>query len=131
MVTKNNVEVAKRENSALMRKPEPAAFVTPLADIYETDDAYVVMVDMPGATKESIGITLDKSSLVIKSVNDSLFRDDARILHSEIVEGNYLRTFNLTEGIDRDNVDARFESGVLTMKLFKKEEIKPREVRIQ
>jgi HSP20 family molecular chaperone IbpA len=131
MSTNNTVAVAKQENTALMRKPEPVGFVTPLADIYETDDAYVVMLDMPGASKESISITMDRSSLVVRSTTESLYPGNTKLLYNEIVGGKYHRSFNLTEGIDREKVEASFENGVLTIKLFKKEEVKPREIQIR
>ncbi len=131
MSTNNDIAVVRQENTALMKKPEPVATVTPLADIYETSDAYVLMLDMPGAMKDSIHITMDQSSLVVKANVETYARPEAKILFTEIPGVGFHRTFNLSEGIDRNNVDARFENGVLTLKLFKKEELKPREIKIK
>jgi HSP20 family protein len=104
--------------------------MTPAADIYETDDAYVLMLDMPGATKESISVSMDKSLLTIRGTAEMLRYDDARLHYNEIRGGVYERSFNLTEGIDRNSVEAHFENGVLTVKLLKKEEVKPRTIPI-
>ena len=131
MSTNRDVEVVRQENTALMKRPASVATVIPLADIYETDNAYVVLLDMPGATKESISITMDKSSLVVRSELAPRYSEVAKVLHNEIVSGVYHRNFNLSDSIDRDTVDAHYEHGVLTIKLFKKEEVKPREIRIK
>lgn len=131
MSTKNEVAVRNQDNTALMRRPQPVATVTPLADIYETADAYVLMLDVPGSQKESIGITIDKSSLVIKGEVESYVKENSKLLFNEIPNAAYQRTFNLTDGIETNNVDAHYNNGVLTVKLFKKEEVKPREIRIQ
>lgn len=131
MSTNNDVTVVQQDNTAMIRKPDPVATVTPLADIYETPDAYVLLLDMPGATKDSISITMDQSTLVIRASVEGYVRENATLLFNEIPGVGFQRTFNLTEGIDRDNVDARYENGVLMVKLLKKEELKPREIRIR
>lgn len=131
MSTNNDVTVTQQENTSLMKAPSPVATVMPLADIYETPDAFVLMLDMPGASKESISITMDQSSLVIKSGVESHLKENAKLLFSEIAGVGFQRVFNITDGIDRNSVDARYENGVLTIKLFKKEEMKPREIRVK
>lgn len=131
MSTKNEVAVRNQDNTALMRRPQPVATVTPLADIYETADAYVLMLDMPGTQRDSISVTIDKSSLVIKGEVESYVKENSKLLFNEIPNAAYQRTFNLTDGIETNNVDAHYNNGVLTVKLFKKEEVKPREIRIQ
>lgn len=130
MPTNSDIAVVRQNNTALMKKPESIAAVTPLADIYETPDSFVLKLDMPGATKDSISITLDQSSLVIKAGVEGSVAPESKRLFSEIPGVGFHRAFNLSDDIDRNNVDARYEDGVLVMKLFKKEELKPREIKI-
>lgn len=89
------------------------------------------MLDMPGTRKDSIGITIDKSSLIIKGEVESHVKENSTLLFNEIPGAPFHRAFNLTDGIDRNNVDAHYDNGVLTVKLFKKDDVKPREIRIQ
>lgn len=131
MSTQKDIAVIRQDNTALMKKAEPVVTVTPLVDIYETPDAYVLLVDLPGASKESIRITLDQSSLVVKASVESHVANESKLLVNEIPNAGFHRAFNLTDGIDRDNVDARYEDGVLKLKLLKKEELKPREITIK
>ncbi len=130
MSTNTEVSVHQRDNTALMTRPEPVATVTPFADIFERDDAYVLMIDMPGASKDSINITVDAQSLVVKASPAMVVNSDAKMLHNEIPNAEFFRRFNLTSGIDRDRVEASYENGVLTITLFKNEELRPREIRI-
>jgi HSP20 family protein len=104
--------------------------VMPAADIYETPDSYVLSLDMPGARKERISLTLDRGMLEVSAEVEPRHEESATLLRREILTEGYRRSFTLGEGIDRESVDARFEDGVLTVKLFKSPEAKPREIRI-
>ena len=133
MTKKTEVPVnQQRQDEALLKRLENGErHMVPMADIYESADAFVVMLDMPGSTKENVNITVDRSNLVIRGEVEPLHKEKGIALHTEISGLNYQRTFNLGEEIDPSNVDARYEDGVLTIKLYKKEEVKPREIRIQ
>jgi len=130
MSTKHDTAMVKHD-AAVMQRPETVATMLPLTDIYETDDAYVLMLDMPGATKESISISIDKSRLTIRGTVELVRHENAKVLHDEIRGGVYERTFNLTDSIDRNGVEANFADGVLTIKLLKKEEVKPRTIPVR
>ncbi len=106
-------------------------YLLPLADIYETLDAYVVMMDLPGARKEDIRVRLERGSLMVTAPSDRHVQESGTLLHEESRTAGFARTFSLGEGIDLKNVDAQFQEGVLTIKLFKNEELKPREISIR
>lgn len=124
-VTKSGSEPAARPEA---REDE---YLLPLADIYETPEAYVVMMDMPGAQKENMRVRLEQGSLVVTAPAVRHFQESGTVLHEETRTSGYARAFSLGEGIDLKNVDAQFEDGVLTIKLFKNEELKPREISIR
>lgn len=130
MSTNTEVSVNHRDNTALMTRPEPVTTVTPFADIFERDDAYVLMIDMPGASKDSISITVDADSLVVKARGTMMLGDNAKVLYNEIPNAEFFRSFNLTNGINRDRIEAAYEEGVLTVTLHKNEELRPREIKI-
>lgn len=130
MSANTEVSVTQRDNTALMTRPEPVATVTPFADIFERDDAYVLMLDMPGASKDSISITVDANSLVVRARPAMMVDSDAKMLCHEIVNADFFRSFNLSSGINRDKIDATYENGVLTITLYKNEELRPREIKI-
>jgi HSP20 family protein len=106
-------------------------YILPLADILETPEAYVVVLDMPGAQKENMRVRLERGSLVVTAPTVGHSHENGTILHEETRTPGYVRSFSLGEGIDLKHVDAQFQDGVLTIKLFKNEELQPREISIR
>ena len=103
----------------------------PDADIFETKDAFVVTLDMPGARKEGINVTIDRGTLVVKAESDKDIPEGSSALLKEIRRDGYHRAFNLGDGVDKNSVEAKYEQGVLTITLRKKEEMQPRSISIQ
>ena len=132
MTTNKEISTSK-ENSeqATHQEAREQGFVLPLADVFETPEAYVVMLDMPGAQKENMRVRLERGSLSVSAPADRHFQESGTVLHEESRIPGYARTFALGDGIDLKNVDAQFQDGVLTVKLFKNEELKPREISIK
>lgn len=132
-MTKNNeVAIVQRNNTLPAMKTEvQESFVTPSTDIFETPDAYVVKIDLPGALRDSIKVTAEDGTLSVKAKVEPYHKEGGSLLFSELRTPTYYRVFNLSDGIDRKSIDAQYELGVLTLKLFKKEETKAREVVIK
>ena len=133
MSKNTGVEVVRQENgAALMRRPDAdRVFVQPRADIYETRDAFVLIVDLPGTSRDALSVLVEKSSLIIRGRVERYHEQGATMLYNELHDADYARVFNLGEGIDRDNIDAWFDQGVLTVKLFKHASLQPREITIR
>ena len=105
--------------------------VLPSADVLETSDAYLLMLDMPGAAKEGISVAMEGESLTVRGSTESLQDNDVEIVFSEIRSAAYLREFTLGRDLDRENIEATYEDGVLTLRLPKKESMKPREIAVR
>ena len=132
MSMKNDVTVVRSTSELPVRQPEREAdFVRPSTDVYETSEAYVITIDMPGVPRDAIHLTMDGNSLVVKGTVGERYGVKSEFLCAELQRNGYYRTFNLGEGIDRDRIDARYEEGVLKVKLLKKEEVRPREIAIR
>jgi HSP20 family protein len=123
--------IVKKEPCAVIKCTEPSRIiVTPLADLFETADSFVLKLDMPGAQKDSIGLTVEPEQLTIRATVDSHTSANTKLLYSEIGLKNYLREFRLGHGIDMDNISAQFGNGVLTITLPKTDEVKARSIKI-
>ncbi len=105
--------------------------VEPVADIYETADAFVVKLDMPGSSKEEIKLSIEPNRLTVRGTVGAQYGEDAKVFFSEIGRKNYVREFNLGNGVNHDAIDAQYENGVLTITLPKTEHVKAREIQIQ
>jgi len=125
-------EIIRPESGALMKRPEPMAMVySPMADVYETADAFVLKLDLPGATKETIYLAVEPDQLSVKAKVETHITGNTKFLYSEIGEKTYRREFNLGKGIDRDGITAQFNEGVLTIVLPKTDTIRAKEIQIQ
>ncbi|MEW6717877.1 MAG: Hsp20/alpha crystallin family protein [Chloroflexota bacterium] len=103
----------------------------PRADIYETDENIVVVVDMPGVDKNSIDITLDKNILTINGYSDVDSPEGYSLVFAEYEVGDYERSFRLSDHIDGDKIEAAYKDGVLHLTLPKAEEAKARKISVK
>jgi HSP20 family protein len=125
----NRTVEVRREHEPLPPSIEKQ-FRVPSADVYESPDAFVLMLDLPGASRETIKLTLEKGEMRVEAGVIPLSAGGAESLVNERTTDGFYRAFSIGEGIDTANVDARFEQGVLTVKLYKNDSIKPREIHI-
>jgi HSP20 family molecular chaperone IbpA len=91
----------------------------PRADIYETNDQIVVVVDVPGADENSIDINLEKNVLTINAFVEPDFQEGYNLAFAEYEVGDYQRSFRLSNEIDREKIEATVKDGVLRLYLPK------------
>jgi HSP20 family protein len=110
---------------------EHETWITPIIDIFETDDNFTVIAKMPGVEKENLKIKLEDGNLVIMGRIDyeNLMNKNYVLKESEI--GNYYRKLKLSKGIDLDKIDAQLTNGQLLVLLPKQSGIKPKSIEIQ
>jgi HSP20 family protein len=90
-------------------------------DIEETDQAYILRADVPGANREDIMVTVDGNTVSITAnVEQDRMEPNGRMLSLERVYGEEYRTFTLPQDIDESKAEARIENGVLVLTLPKK-----------
>jgi len=122
----------KKESAALMKWPERfQKIVAPVADIFETESAFVIRLDVPGVRKDAFRITVESNHLSISAVIDGGQSANMDLSFSEIGEKCYVREFNLGEGIDQNLLSAEYDDGVLTILLPKTEAAKKKHIHIQ
>ena len=92
-------------------------------DVKELEDAYEVMVDLPGFNKEDIKLELNDGTLTISAVK-SLDKENEKkgnYIRRERVVGNMQRSFYVGEGLTEEDIHAKYENGILTLDIPKKE----------
>jgi len=102
----------------------------PYTDIYETDDALTLVMEMPGVRKDDIEVSIDDDVLQVEGHIDFTNYAEMRPVYTEYNVGHYRRRFSLSSRIDRNRISAGVDDGVLTLTLPKAEEAKPRTIRI-
>lgn len=128
---KQTEEMAVRPEAGAATRTDTARRVAPPVDIYETAESYVLRVDLPGAAKDTVGLTLENGLLTLHATAAPYHEAGTRLVFRELVTPEYVRSFTIGDGVDQSAVDAHLEDGVLTVKLHKKAERKPREIAIR
>jgi HSP20 family protein len=104
----------------------------PSVDVAENDDEYAITAELPGAKKEDVTVELHEGVLTIRGEKKSEHeekKDQARYV--ERLYGTFSRSFSLPPNASEDKLRASFEDGVLTIRVQKKEEAKPRVINIK
>lgn len=106
----------------------------PRVDISEDDKGLNFNVELPGVFKEDVKLSInDENVLVIKGFKKKKENEqdqEASKVRVERTFGDFMRSFMLPDNINTDSISARFENGVLEVKLEKKEPEKPKEKEI-
>ena len=127
-------ELAVREKQELARQEEqtiPGRYYVPAADIFETDDALTLLLEMPGVTKDNVDVQIENDVLRVEGKIDYAAYKDIEPVYTEYNIGHYARAFTLSNKIDRDAIAARVEDGLLTLTLPKAKEAMPRRITIR
>ena len=111
------------QESARKAVPEegtrPGPVYRPDADILERGEEYLVRVDLPGATEQSVQVRFEKDVLSIQASAGAAPNPAWTLRHAEYQPGAYAREFRIADGIDVDGIRARLEHGVLELHLPK------------
>ena len=94
-----------------------APVFVPAADIYESEDALFLSLEMPGVSQDTLNIMLDQRVLTISGRSRSSAPEGYSLTHHEYRDGDYERAFTLSEAIDSDKIEAELKEGVLRLKL--------------
>lgn len=109
-----------------------SAVWTPRIDLSETEDTYLLKVDLPGLTKEDISVSVNNHQLVISGERKGETREEGEnYLRVERSHGSFYRSIPLPEQAKPDEVSAKFENGVLKVHIPKTPEEKAHKINIQ
>ncbi len=100
-------------------------------DMYETADEFVVKAALPGIKPEDANIQVIGDQLVIDTNVPEQEQKNVTFLYHELGPGQYHRAITLPSGVEADKVEATFANGLLTVRLPKVEEVKPRKIQIK
>ena len=91
----------------------------PVADIYETQDALVAVLEVPGVDAEGLNVILDKRVLTVSGRTRAAVPAGYALTAAEYRVGDFERSFTLAETIDADRIEAALKDGVLRLTLPK------------
>ena len=119
-----DIEVASGAGKKLATR-EDTRYMVPPVDIYETENALAVIVDLPGVRKEDVEIRVDQDILTIKG--NVKYEPPKDLIRREFGLLNFYRQFQLSNEVNQEKISAESKNGVLTITLPKVEKAKPRQ----
>lgn len=103
---------------------------SPSLDVVEHDEEFAVTVDLPGVSEKDIDITVANNVLTIRGEKNQEKEENGRYYRKETWSGSFQRTISLPNTVDADKVEAGMKNGVLTVRLPKREEAKPKRISV-
>jgi HSP20 family molecular chaperone IbpA len=132
MASTQELQVQKKRE--LEKKDEttiPARVFLPTTDIYETQDALTVILEMPGVERTNVEVRVEEGVLNVEGRLDLSKYKGLQPLYTEYNIGNYARSFQLSSKIDQNKIGAELKDGVLSLTLPKVQEAKPRNIQVK
>jgi HSP20 family protein len=127
-----DAQVQSQDRGQLEQKQqEPSLVLAPPADIFENGDGIGIVLDMPGVTKDRLTVKSDRNELVIEGEASIDMPAAMQSAYAEVRSARYRRTFVLTNELDTDSVEASMKDGVLSIRIPRRAELKPRQIEIQ
>jgi HSP20 family protein len=120
----------KKELVSNNEQMAPVRYYVPTTDIFETEEALTVVMDLPGVTKQSVDVNVENDVLRIEARIDPSKYEGMEPLYTEYNVGHFARSFTLSSKIDQQQISAQLEDGVLTLTLKKAKEAMPRRISI-
>jgi len=131
MANENEVQVQeKREVEKKQEGTIPGRVFLAVADIFETDKALTVVLEMPGVNKDSVDVRVENDVLSVEGHVDFSNYGGLQPVYTEYNVGNYARSFHLSSKIEQDAINAELKDGVMTLVLPKAEKARARKINV-
>ncbi len=137
---KDSQQVARRSPDAVRQQPqgqtptqtrEAEYTLVPPADIFEDADGISVVLDMPGVSKDRLHVKAEGNGLVVEGDAEISMPEGMEAVYADIRATHYRRSFGLTSELDAERIEAALKDGVLTLRIPKRAESKPRRIEVK
>ena len=124
LTVRDKQELAQQEEKVI-----PSRYFVPAADIFETEEALTVVLEMPRVASNNIDVQIENNTLRVEGKIDHSAYTGIDPVYTEYNVGHYARVFALSK-IDQEAITARVEDGVLTLTLPKSKDALPRRITV-
>jgi HSP20 family protein len=103
----------------------------PPVDVYEDEHNVILKIEVPGIDEKDIDVRIENNTMTVHG--ERKFEQEEKEENYRRVErqyGSFTRTFTLPQTVDQENVQADYDKGVLKIKLSKKAEAKPKQIKV-
>ena len=124
-------DMAAQEARDVQTPTESEQPIRPAVDIFEDETGITVHADMPGVSREGLELSVDGETLSIEGRADIPVQEGMHALYADVRSTRYARSFSLSRELDVEKIDANLKHGVLTLRIPKREEHKPRKIELK
>lgn len=111
-------------------KPLERYVFNPQIDIFEMSDGLMLRADLPGVTLDTLELQVQNNKLTLFGRVGPVVPPEARLLHQEYHEGDFLRSFILSDNVDHERISAKLANGVLEVFLPHAPKAQPRKIQV-
>ena len=123
-------DTEQRSSREVNTPPVERYVFTPPIDIHETDDGLILRADLAGVSLETLELQVQNNRLTLFGRVPQVAPEGARLVHQEYHEGDYLRSFILSDNVDHDRISAKLTNGVLEVFLPHTPKSQPRKIQV-
>jgi HSP20 family protein len=120
-----------QETAAEREAAEASSALVPPVDIFEDGEGITLTADLPGVAKDNLAISLEGDTLTLEGQVRLGETSSIRSVYAEIGVDRFKRSFMLSRDLDTARIDAQVRNGVLTLKVPKREQAKPRRIEVR
>ncbi len=131
MSDKTEITTREQDQMPVQSARQSEAVIRPGVDIFEDDSGITLHADMPGVSREHLSVHVEGDLLSIKGDADIQLPEGMEPLYAEVRANRYERSFTLSSEMDTEKVEANLNNGVLTLRIPKREEHKPRKIEVK
>ncbi|MBV6418026.1 MAG: Spore protein SP21 [Steroidobacteraceae bacterium] len=113
------------------RRTEAEPGMRPPVDVFEDADGLTLLADLPGVSKERLDVRVERDTLVVEGGLEIALPEQMQAVYADIRSTRYQRRFALSDELDAEAIDASLKDGVLTVRIPKRAESKPRRIEIR
>ncbi len=126
----NSDTLTRREENGTVTREEKRFAFTPKCDIWENQNSVYLEVEMPGVTDQNVDVSLEDGILTILGRVEPLNLEGYSRVYAEYEDGNFERSFRISDEIDEEKISATMKHGLLRLELPKREAVKPRRISV-
>lgn len=132
-VTRGGASAAAQQaaGAAPQRAQSAEALIRPPVDIWEDKDGIILCADMPGVSKDHLNLRIDGNNLIVEGQVQLALPENAEALYADVRSSLYRRSFSLSGELETGKIEASLKDGVLTVRIPKRAELRPRKIEVQ
>jgi HSP20 family molecular chaperone IbpA len=123
----DNKDLVKQDKQTMSNAP---ALIPPV-DVTEDESGITLLADLPGATRDTLSIDVNGDTLTLEASLELEQPQGLQAVYAEVRAARYRRSFTLSRELDSAHIDATLKDGVLTLRVPKLEQARPRRIEVR